>query len=212
MSTTQSTPAVPAPGIPNLRQARKDQAKVRAASKAAHPAGKALPANKASAKAPAKSATMHCPQCGKDQRVTEENAFEGRDQARATLGCGHVVTKAPGNAEQAPRQAPTQSGRAKLKWAGDIARAGDVEIGRRVEKADGKFDAIVKINGKNTVLATGKSRDGASIGTTETRARRPRRSRPEGGGVMIAALAVAMVGMMLAILAIGYGVYRATGK
>jgi hypothetical protein len=29
---------------------------------------------------------------------------------------------------------------------------------------------------------------------------------------MIAALAVAMVGMMLAILAIGYGVYRATGK
>jgi hypothetical protein len=124
MSTLQSKPALPAPGIPNLRQARKDQAKERAASKAVHPAGKALPAP---AKKPA-------PAANPAQTVT--------------------VTAAT-------RKAPVQSGRMKLRWTGDIAKAGPTEMGRRVEKADGTWDAIVRIDGKSKVIGNAKSRDAA---------------------------------------------------
>lgn len=34
-----------------------------------------------------------CPVCGTGQRVTEPNAFGGRDTLRSSLSCGHVVLK-----------------------------------------------------------------------------------------------------------------------
>ena len=36
---------------------------------------------------------MYCPQCGRDVRVVEVDAFFGRDKLRSTLACGHVVSK-----------------------------------------------------------------------------------------------------------------------
>jgi sRNA-binding protein len=51
MSMTQSKPALPAPGIPNLRETRRQIAE----AKKRHPAGKQAPAAKALATAPAKA-------------------------------------------------------------------------------------------------------------------------------------------------------------
>jgi hypothetical protein len=56
--------------------------------------------------------TMFCPQCEKDQRVSEPNAFNGRDSLRSTLACGHVVLK---HAEQWKMMAASQ----KLAAAAD---------------------------------------------------------------------------------------------
>lgn len=36
---------------------------------------------------------IYCPQCAMHRRVTEPNAFGGRDRLRMTLSCGHVVAK-----------------------------------------------------------------------------------------------------------------------
>jgi hypothetical protein len=36
----------------------------------------------------------YCPQCNRQVRVTEVNAFGGRDKLRSTLSCGHIVLKA----------------------------------------------------------------------------------------------------------------------
>lgn len=34
-----------------------------------------------------------CPECRREVRVTEPNAFGGMDKLRSTLACGHVVLK-----------------------------------------------------------------------------------------------------------------------
>ena len=36
---------------------------------------------------------MFCPQCDREVRVTEPNAFGGMDKIRSTLACGHIVNK-----------------------------------------------------------------------------------------------------------------------
>lgn len=36
---------------------------------------------------------VHCPQCDRPRRITEWNAFNGKDKTRSTLNCGHVVNK-----------------------------------------------------------------------------------------------------------------------
>lgn len=58
------------------------------------------------------------------------------------------------------RKTPATSGKAKLKWEGDVAKAEGVEVGRRVQK-DGKWNAVVKVGGKNETLATGVSHNRA---------------------------------------------------
>jgi rRNA maturation protein Nop10 len=35
----------------------------------------------------------YCPQCGRERRITEPNAFGGRDKLRMTLSCGHIINK-----------------------------------------------------------------------------------------------------------------------
>jgi hypothetical protein len=84
---------------------------------------------------------------------------------------GTAPAKAPAKsvpAAKAPsapaRKAPVQSGKAKLRWDGDVANVTvddkKVEIGRRVQQSDG-WQAVVKDGGKNRVLGTGLSKDRA---------------------------------------------------
>jgi hypothetical protein len=60
----------------------------------------------------------------------------------------------------ATRKAPQQSAKPKLKWRGDVAEAEGVEVGRRVQSGD-KWDAVIKVEGKDELVATGVSRDRA---------------------------------------------------
>ena len=73
---------------------------------------------------------------------------------------GVPAKKAPAKAVT-ERKTPTQSGRPKLRWKDEIAKVGDVEIGRRVEQSDGTFNAVVRVGGKSKVIAEGLSRERA---------------------------------------------------
>jgi hypothetical protein len=116
-------------------------------------------------------------QIGDQQMTNNQNAapapanlHETRKQLaeakrRHPAGSKTPAKKAPAKAPapkagEKTRKAPSASGKAKLRWDGDVAKAEGVEVGRRVEK-DGAWSAVVKVNGKNETLASGLSHDRA---------------------------------------------------
>jgi len=91
----------------------------------------------------------------------ESPAHDERKEMAAAKKRHPAGTKVPAKKAVTERKAPTQSGRPKLRWKDEIAKAGDVEIGRRVEQSDGTFNAVVRVGGKSKVIAEGLSRERA---------------------------------------------------
>jgi hypothetical protein len=101
--------------------------------------------------------------------IAENDGSTWQDYANEVAFCACVpvmplteadakVGKLPAKVEKAARKTPAASSdKAKLKWRGDIAEAAGEEVGRRVPQADGTFDAVVKVKGKDETLATGVS-------------------------------------------------------
>jgi hypothetical protein len=140
--------------ILNLRQTKKELD----AARRRHPAttAKAAPEKKA-----AQTTTAATKRPAAATKTATKTPAKAATAAKATPAKSTTAAKTPAPTDKTPRKAPAKSGRAKLSWQGDVALSGGEEIGRRVEQADGKYDAIVKVDGVDKTIATGKSRNGA---------------------------------------------------